>query len=74
MEDRHAEPLAERSPSAAPRLLSGYEDMMREAIALGRDDKEVAHSDADAILMELLRKLGYDDLCDLYEEVPKWYA
>lgn len=46
---------------------------MREAIALG-DDPEIAHSRADDYLVLVLRKLGYAELCDLYEEVPKWYA
>lgn len=37
-------------------------------------DLEAAHGDADRILIELLRELGYDHLCDLWAQVGKWYA
>jgi hypothetical protein len=37
-------------------------------------DTEVAHQDADDIICELLTKLGYQEVVDEYEKVPKWYA
>ena len=37
-------------------------------------DVEMAHGEADVILMNLLRELGYDDVVDAYGLVPKWYA
>ncbi len=37
-------------------------------------DTEVAHSDADDVLCELLVDLGYGDVVDAYLLVDKWYA
>lgn len=37
-------------------------------------DPEVAHLKADDVLTELLESLGYQDVVDAYEQVPKWYA
>lgn len=37
-------------------------------------DPEWAHAAADDILCEVLRRLGYNKLIDLYEDVEKWYA
>jgi hypothetical protein len=45
---------------------------MKELINSG--DTEHAHSEADKILCEVLRELGYNDLIDAYEQVDKWYA
>ena len=39
-----------------------------------RTGKEGAHTKADALLCELLEKLGYKDLVDKYDEVNKWYS
>jgi len=38
------------------------------------DDIERAHSEADAILCELLMKLGYVGVVRAWADVPKWYA
>ena len=35
---------------------------------------EYTHVDADRILCELLRKLGYSDVVDVWKDVPKWYS
>lgn len=48
------------------------EEKMRSAVRSG--DTEAAHAEADRILVTLLRQLGYKELCDLYEQVDKWYA
>jgi hypothetical protein len=37
-------------------------------------DIECAHAYADNILCELLKKLGFADVVDAWEAVPKWYA
>lgn len=37
-------------------------------------DYEMAHSEADAIICELLRTLGYDDVVEEWHKVGKWYA
>lgn len=37
-------------------------------------DVESAHCDADQVLCDLLKFLGYDKIVEEYEKVPKWYA
>lgn len=37
-------------------------------------DQEGAHIDADDLMLELLRSLGYDEGCDIFDRSPKWYA
>ena len=53
-------------------LQAEYIEKMEECIR--NDDTEGAHYDADGLLCELLRKLGYNELVDKYIEVDKWYA
>lgn len=40
----------------------------------GTGDPEVAHGIADDVLCAFLRTLGYDDIVEAWEQVPKWYA
>jgi hypothetical protein len=37
-------------------------------------DAEVAHCDADDLLCELLKDLGYEEIIEAFESVDKWYA
>lgn len=37
-------------------------------------DTEEGHIEADHILCVLLRKLGYGEVVDAWNKVPKWYA
>ena len=37
-------------------------------------DEEDAHIDADEVLCELLREIGFDDIVRMYNRIPKWYA
>lgn len=37
-------------------------------------DTEAAHSDADKILCEFLKSLGYADVVSAWSEIDKWYA
>lgn len=37
-------------------------------------DTELAHATADDLLCEFLIFLGYKNLVDQFEKVPKWYA
>lgn len=37
-------------------------------------DLEIAHVEADCILTDLLKKLGYEKTVAAYERVGKWYA
>jgi len=37
-------------------------------------DTEAAHSNADGVLCDLLKSLGYQDVVDEYMKVEKWFA
>ena len=37
-------------------------------------DTEGAHAEADDLMCELLRVLGYSDGIDIYQKMSKWYA
>jgi hypothetical protein len=37
-------------------------------------DTELAHSEADKILCELLRSFGCDDVVEAFDALDKWYA
>ena len=53
-------------------LESEYIKKMRVQVDNG--DTEDAHVNADELLCEFLKKLGYEKLVDEYEKVDKWYA
>jgi hypothetical protein len=37
-------------------------------------DEEAQHGNADDLMCEVLRSLGYEEGVRLFEEMPKWYA
>lgn len=37
-------------------------------------DYEMAHSEADEVLLKLLTALGHKDVVKAFDEVGKWYA
>ena len=37
-------------------------------------DPEAAHSEADEVLCELLKTLGYENVVKAWQSVEKWYA
>lgn len=37
-------------------------------------DKEIAHWNADDVICELLKSLGYEDVVTEYDVIDKWYA
>ena len=39
-----------------------------------RRDIEEGHSDADDLMCQALRDLGYEDGVAIYRAMPKWYA
>ncbi len=39
-----------------------------------RMDTESGHVEADDILCELLKKLGYSDVVEEFEKIHKWYT
>lgn len=54
------------------KLEEKYLRKMREAGA--NNDTEVAHSDADELLTELLEDLGYKRVVSVYRKIKKWYC
>lgn len=47
-------------------------DILEELAKSG--DYEMAHSEADDVLCELLASLGFDDVVAAWAKVGKWYA
>jgi len=47
---------------------------MREIASRSKIDPEKAHGLADDLLVEVLRKEGYEELVKEYHRVYKWYA
>ena len=47
---------------------------MQNICLLSHDDREIAHCDADDLLCQVLRELGYGEGVDIFEEMDKWYA
>lgn len=37
-------------------------------------DEEYAHGEADDILCDILKYLGFEEIVEAYDKVPKWYA
>ena len=37
-------------------------------------DAESAHGDADGVLCDFLRELGYGEIVREYEEIDRWYG
>lgn len=54
--------------------MSREEALAKLAECQGNGDIEAAHAKADEVLVMLLSTLGYDDVCDAWDEVHKWYA
>lgn len=54
-----------------------YKDAVKAMQAIvdrGSGDPEMDHGDADDLLCEFLKSLGYGHLVEIYEKVEKWYA
>lgn len=46
-------------------------ERMVECVNMGVENGHIA---ADSILLEVLKKMGYEKLVELYRELDKWYA
>ena len=49
-----------------------FVDHMRQCQV--QTNAEIAHIEADFILLDLIRTLGYNELADEYEKVKRWYS
>ena len=48
-----------------------YKDMIEWCVHHGIED---GHYEADSLVAQLLRELGYGKVADAFEALPKWYA
>jgi hypothetical protein len=55
-------------------MMSREEAIEKLKALQGGGDIEAEHLDADDVLCELLRSLGYADVVDEWVKVEKWYA
>ena len=55
-----------------------YEMLAKDAIEklrkLQTADTELAHSEADKVLCELLKAMGFSDVVEAWDALDKWYA
>lgn len=51
-----------------------YVQRLREFIIRYSDDPEQAHIRADDVLCEILTEMGYEDIVEAFNIVPKWYG
>lgn len=52
-----------------------YEDNEEKYIKLLKTcTNEASHEDADSIIYDFLKEIGYDRLAETYKDVPKWYS
>lgn len=68
-----ANTFAEISKDRRKRTM-GREQAIIELKKCQKQDEEAGHWNADRVLCELLRNLGYTDVVDEWEKVGKWYA
>lgn len=47
---------------------------LQEAKTADGTDIEEAHIKADYVLYDILVALGYEDIAEAWDEVPKWYS
>ena len=55
-------------------MLERYAREMKSVSDSMGHDVEGGHSDADAILCELLERLGFGEVVELYNSIEKWYS
>ena len=61
------------------RIDEKYKKRLQEIIEEFESDpdnytEESAHIDADNIICDLLKDLGYEDIVKIYNKIPKWYS
>jgi len=49
-------------------------ELVEEIKQCSESDQEMGHIEADGILCDLLKELGYSEVVDAYNELHKWYA
>ncbi len=54
------------------KLIDEYKNKMNEAKEI--TDNESSHVVADDLLVQLLNKLGFQEVTEIYKKVGRWYA
>jgi len=57
-----------------PKRIITPEELVERLREISAYDVESGHMEADRLLCETLRRLGYDKAIDIFESLPKWYA
>lgn len=57
-----------------PKRIITPDELTERLSKLSALDTETGHMEADRLLCETLRRLGYDKAIDIFESLPKWYA
>lgn len=52
--------------------IKDYTERMKELA--NNDDVEARHSEMDDLMCEILSKMGFNELVDIFNETEKWYA
>lgn len=50
------------------------EEAMQQLVKCKTGDTEADHCNADEVVYEFLKTLGFDDVAKAYAKVEKWYA
>lgn len=57
-----------------PKRESTMVRQLRQLKKLSESSPEAAHKQADVLLTDFLRSIGYYKICAAYERVPKYYS
>lgn len=51
-----------------------FAEKMKEIAKFSDDDPEIAHGDADALIVQVLKEYGYQEGLEIFIKMDKWYA
>lgn len=55
-------------------LLEEYKAKMQDTLDHFDGNEEDGHIEADELLCELLIRLGFEEVIDIYNQMDKWYS
>ena len=56
------------------RVIQKATKQMQKIADMSDADPEKYHAEADDLLIDTIKQLGFDDLAEAYDNVEKWYA
>jgi len=66
--------MPESTPETPPEPADVAAEMRKIKVLADAMSEEPAHIAADELLCSTLRRLGYGEAVDVFEQMPKWYA